>query len=330
MNSLRMLAVSALAFGLLVGCSAGGGDSASPAVSPVPLEDAAKQGGEAGDTRQSRKDLALDGMRENSALTDSVAAGQGRLDKPVPPKEAKPRNPVSKANLLEQSRKLARTASLKIRVPNMEEAAADARQLADRVGGFVGSESSRKTSTRMTLVVPGTKLDSVLTDLEELGTRIDRKISIDDVTDEVVDVDSRVKSQRRSVIRARALLDRANTISEIVRVEEELADREEELESLLARQEALQGQVAMAPITLALLPTKPKPKPSKSDDDDEPVGFLAGLAGGWDAFVTVLTGLATAVGAAAPFLLVFGLPALGVLWAWRRRRHKPTVAAESS
>lgn len=327
-----MLVMSAgLAVGLLAGCSSGGEDSAGTAARPQTqtpanapgVRPAEQQGGDKAVNASADDDLSR--LDSSAAQRNSLSGG-----KPMPPKEAKPKKPVSKANLLARDRKLARTASLKLRVPNLDEAAADARQAAEHVGGFTGSETTRKTSVRMTLVVPGDKLDAVMADLEDLGARMDRKISIDDVTDAVVDVDSRVKSQRRSVIRARALLDRANSISEIVRVEEELADREEELESLVARQEALRGQVAMAPITLALLPTKPKPKPEKSDDDEE-TGFLAGLSGGWDAFVKVLSGLALAAGAAAPFVLVFGLPALALLWAWRRRKRKPAppVPAES-
>lgn len=327
MNRLGMLALSAgLALGLLVGCStdgedSAGGDALSTAPNPVPAEEqAAKSGGDGIPMAKRQGDARLD---DYARAEDLSANKQGQ-----PKRESKPKKPISQENLVLQNRKLARNASLKLRVKDMDEAAADARDIATRKGGYIGSESTRKSSTRMTLVVPGTKLDSTLTELEELGKRLDRKISIEDVTDEVVDVDSRVKSQRRSVIRARALLDRAQSISEIVRVEEELADREEELESLLARQEALRGQVAMAPITLALLPTKPAPKP-KPAEDDEPDGFLAGLAGGWDAFTTAMAGLATAVGAIAPFLLVLGPAALVLLWGWRRRRRKPAEVAPS-
>jgi hypothetical protein len=57
------------------------------------------------------------------------------------------------------------------------------------------------------------------------------------VTDEVVDVDSRIASQRRSIDRIRVLLDQAVNIDDIVRIESELADREAEMDSLLQRQE---------------------------------------------------------------------------------------------
>src|SRR5690606_12793083 len=47
---------------------------------------------------------------------------------------------------------------------------------------------------------------------------------------------------------------------------------------------------------------------------------------GWDAFTSVLAGIATGIGAAVPFLLTLGVPALvAVLWLLRRRKRKPAT-----
>lgn len=316
-----LLASAGLTAGLLAGCSSSGGvdsrgrDSAGKA--PLSERQAAtrmqKDGHKASGNLARSGDAAL-GLEQQM---DSTAAGKQAAPKP-PAAEQEPTDKIGDRN-----RKLARTASMKLRAKDIDEAAADARAIAAKAGGYVGSEESREKSVSLTLTVPGTKLDSVLDDLEKLGERVEREIGVKDVTEAVVDVNSRVETQRRSVARARALLDRAQTISEILRIEQQLASREAQLESLLKRQELLRSQVAMAPIVLSILPVKAQA--AAEQDDDEPGGFLAGLAVGWNAFTTALAAGMTALGAAAPFLLTLGIPALIVLWVLRRRRPAQPV-----
>lgn len=204
---------------------------------------------------------------------------------------------------------------------DVEAAAAKARDAATRAGGYTGSERSGPRGATLTLTVPGEKLDSTLDELQRLGKKKTRELTVDDLTESVVDVDSRIKSQRKSVARARELLDRAQSIDDISTVESELAERESELESLLARQESLRGQAAMAPITLSISDADVQ---AGTDDDD--TGFLAGLTGGWDAFTTTMGVLAQVLGATLPFLLVFGIPAGLLVWLLRRR-IKPQAEA---
>lgn len=307
MRKFWLVVVSAgLVAGVLVGCSSGGestGDALRP--SGAGKADLARKAGEPAAAKD----------------TESLSAGGARRDsvKPVPAQDARTEREVSAEQLA--PRKLTRTARMSLRVKNVARAAEEARDIASAAGGYTGSERSREKSARLTLTVPARELDAVLDDLEGLGTRVGRDVSVKDVTDSVVDVNSRVKSQRRSIERSRELFDQARTINEIIRVEQRLAAREAELESLLARQKKLADQVQMTPVTVTIL--REKAEIAKDDDEDRPAGFAAGLAGGWDAFVTVLAGGATAIGAAAPFLLAFGVPAVALIWLLRRRRPRP-------
>lgn len=281
-----LVAAAGLAAGILAGCSSGDEGATSGAAGRAGVPAAEQPGQDA--LVQSRDQAGKPADRQ-------VAAGQLAL----------------------KQRKLARTASMTVRAKRVDEATADARAIAAEAGGYTGSERSHERSATLTLTVPAEKLDQVLDELEKLGKRVDREVSVQDVTDTVVDVDSRVASQRRSLARARALFDQAESISDIVSVEQELAGREAELESLLARQQALQGQVAMAPITLTLVQRE-----RAAETDDDPGGFLAGLSGGWRAFTLALSAAATVLGAVAPFVVFIGVPAGGLYWALRRRRRK--------
>ncbi|MPY79233.1 MAG: DUF4349 domain-containing protein [Actinophytocola sp.] len=258
------------------------------------------------------------GSMERSADGEAASGMADTAAGPAPP-QAGPK--LSTAQLTD--RKLARSARMTLRIGDVDRATAEARQIATDAGGYVASERSGQKLAALTLSVPSEELDVVLDKLADLGERKSRYITVEDVTDQVVDVDSRVASQRESVRRVRELLDKAKSISDLVAIEGELAQREAELESLLARQDALRGRVDMAPVSLTL-----REKPAEETDDG---GFLGGLASGWGAFTALLAGTAVALGAALPFVVLVGvLAGVGlVLRRWRKHARSGSVTAPS-
>ncbi|BFO16502.1 hypothetical protein SHKM778_28900 [Streptomyces sp. KM77-8] len=160
----------------------------------------------------------------------------------------------------------------------------------------------------MVLRVPVEKYEEVLTELEGTGRLLEREAKARDVTDQVVDVESRITTQRASVARIRELMDRATRLSDVVTLEGELSSRQADLESLLAQQASLKDRTSLATITLTLTETPVK----KAAKDDSDPGFTDALAGGWNAFLTMLRWLAVAIGAVLPFAAVAAL--LLLLW----------------
>ncbi|MFJ7046618.1 DUF4349 domain-containing protein [Streptomyces sp. NPDC101112] len=219
-----------------------------------------------------------------------------------------------------------RTASLTVRVKDVPKALDEARTVTENAGGFVGDESTTRDGkgrerTRVVLRVPAEKYEEVLTALAGTGKLIERKSKAEDVTEQVVDVESRIATQRASVARIRELMDRATKISDVVTLEGELSTRQADLESLLARQKSLKDRTSLATIKLSLSETAVK----KAEKDDEP-GFVDALAGGWNAFVAVFRWLGMALAAILPFAAATAL----VLLLWFRffgRSRRPAPAA---
>ncbi|GHG90083.1 DUF4349 domain-containing protein [Streptomyces lanatus] len=208
--------------------------------------------------------------------------------------------------------RIIRTASLTVQVKDVPKAFDEARTTTENAGGYVGNETTTRDAegrerTRVVLRVPVDRYAEVLADLEGAGKLLDRSAKAQDVTDQVVDVESRIKSQRASVARIRELMDRATKLSDVVTLEGELSTRQADLEALLAQQASLKDRTSLATITLSLSETPVK----KAVEDDDP-GFLDALSGGWNAFVTMLRWLAVALGAVLPFAAVAAL--LVLLW----------------
>ncbi|MFB7732905.1 DUF4349 domain-containing protein [Streptomyces sp. NPDC056112] len=288
-----LLLAAALA---LTGCGAGdsGGDSSA----------AAKSGAEAADG----------GARKGAPDTGGGQASEARATTP-------PR--VAASHII-------RTASLTVQVKDVPKALDAARTTVENAGGYVGDESTSRDEegherTRVVLRVPADRYDEVLGGLEGTGKLIERTAKAQDVTDQVVDVDSRIKSQRASVARVRELMDRATRLSDVVSLEGELSRRESDLESLLAQQASLKDRTSLATITLSLSRT-PAPEPPVAKDDQP--GFMDALAGGWHVFVTVLRWIALAIGALLPFAAAAAL--LAALWLRVVRPRLPRRPVEAT
>ena len=219
-------------------------------------------------------------------------------------------------------RSLVRTASIEMETSRIGGAVSDARLVAVARGGFVGREEVREETASLTLHIPSDRFDQALEELSGLGDVISRNQTAEDVTEQVVDLDSRVASQRASVDRVRALLAQATTVDEIVRIEQELTTRESELESLEQRREALAGQVAMSTVNISFSLRGDAPR------EDDSSGFVAGLVDGWGAFLDAGRVTLQVLGALLPFLVVLGVPAV-LVFRWYRRRRLAALAVQA-
>jgi hypothetical protein len=216
---------------------------------------------------------------------------------------------------------------LVVRVDEVAVAADAADAVANRFGGYVQSESSTAATPgdedgdvgessmpgpddlgRATLIlrVPVERYADAVGALEDLGSTVSRSRDSQDVTEEVVDVESRIDSQQASIDRLRTLLTEAERLADILAIETELTRRQAELESLQARQKALTGQARLATIAVTFVP------PESAEDSD--TGFLAGLDAGWQAFLSAAESALTLLGRLVPFLLLAGILVSPVLW----------------
>lgn len=215
-------------------------------------------------------------------------------------------------------RKLVRTATLVLVTPDVRDSAERARTIVVATGGYTGQAEVGNRHATLTLYVPSDKLDDTLAKLSapEMGKEESRSQAAQDVTEQIVDVESRIQTQRASLERVRALLARAGQISEIVQLEAEVTRREADLESLLKRRERLAGSVAMSTVTLRLSRDS---VPAPAADDDT---FLGALAGGWKAFLDTTSFVVRAIALVLPFAVVLGVPAY-LVWRHRRRSYRP-------
>jgi len=218
-----------------------------------------------------------------------------------------------------------------VRVENVDAAAGQAGGIAKTAGGFVSgdnrSSGSGADTATMELRIPAEKFDAAVAQLAELGTEEQRQISTEDVTEQTIDLDARITVQQARVDSGRKLLAQAKSLNDLVMLEREVATREADLASLQAKKRNLADLTALSTITVTLLDPQ-----ADAIADDDPPGFLGGLGAGWDALLASLRVLLTVLGALLPWLIAFGLPIWGVIYAvkrynrTRRAPHRGTPA----
>ncbi len=182
-------------------------------------------------------------------------------------------------------------------------------------------------AAQLVVRVPSASFDAVYRQLLGLGTVLGQERSTQDVTEQVIDVASRLKTEEASVDRVRALMNQATDMTDVIALEAALTQRESDLETLEAQQSALQSQTAMSTLTVQVYQqavvapvVKPKPKGFGS-------AMVDALKDGVHGLYLVFRALLVCVAAVLPFAVVL-LP-LGLLALWLNRRLRPRLRPRS-
>lgn len=88
--------------------------------------------------------------------------------------------------------------------------------------------------------------------LSRIGTVTYRKISMDDVTAQYLDLEAEIKNKRALRDRLRQLLAKSETVKDTLAIEKELSRVQTELDQLEGRLKLLRSQVAMSTLNLNL------------------------------------------------------------------------------
>jgi len=144
-------------------------------------------------------------------------------------------------------------ASMSIEVANVSNALNFATEIAEKSGGYVEQKSGRSDKRgSLRLRVPVKSLNAALGSLESLGSVTSRSVEGEDVTEQYIDVEARLKN--RIVLRDRLLqlLEKATEVKDILAIETELNRVQADIDSMQGRMKALKGKVDLATIELTL------------------------------------------------------------------------------
>jgi hypothetical protein len=152
-------------------------------------------------------------------------------------------------------RRLAHTAQLELTVDDPTGTEAQARTLAEELGGFVGGSSMIEGgSLALSLRVPDAALDEALRRLGALGAVTTKRVQGTDVTLESVDLESQEKNLLAARARLVDLLSKTSTATEALEVSRALVEVQGQLEQVQGRLLVLTQRVAMATLDVTFAP----------------------------------------------------------------------------
>lgn len=155
------------------------------------------------------------------------------------------------------------TADMTVAVTDVGAAGDEATREIGRLGGFLFGQrttGSPNPSSVLTFKVQPDDFSAALDALGSIGELRDQNVTASDVTERIVDLESRIQTAAASVERLRGLLAEASDIESIVELESELLVRETELETLRGSLRTLQDQVSLATIVLTLTEAAANPQ----------------------------------------------------------------------
>ncbi|MGF1603124.1 MAG: DUF4349 domain-containing protein [Thermosynechococcaceae cyanobacterium] len=111
---------------------------------------------------------------------------------------------------------------------------------------------SEQQTASMELRIPQAKLDATLDRLSQIGTVKSRSIQAQDVSNQLVDSQARLKNLRQSETQVLKILERTGSIADVLKVSQELSNIRASIEQIDAQLQQLKNQVAYSTVRLTL------------------------------------------------------------------------------
>jgi hypothetical protein len=301
-----------LALAAAAGCAAGSERSAQP-IASAPSTSTAPQ--------QTAESAAQGGG--GSGQADMKTVSLERTEDPAAPQQQGP-------NAAPVERKIIRNATLTLEVEQPAQAMQRVASIAESRGGFVVTSDSRQQTAAkgerayevvtVEMRVPAPQFDAALADIRAAGGSVTaQKITGKDVTEEFIDLEARLRTQRALEDQLMQIMKRADAVEDAIKVQGELTKVRTEIEQVEGRRRFLENQASLSTITVTLQPPAPLIGTT---------GFFRGVGAafgeGVDIAASITLFFIRLLLALIPVVIFVGLPAYFILrYLVRRLRERP-------
>ncbi len=246
---------------------------------------------------------------------------QGRSSADSTANSNQPASSADRAKNTASKPQLVKSASLSLSVNSVTEALKKTRAIVTQhQGDFLGLQDSPASANgdRHTLSiqirVAQDQLDSTLESLSQIGTIQTRGLTAEDVSDQLVDFDARLRNLRKTESTLLTIMDRSGSVGDVLKVAQELSRVRDETERITAQISNLNNRVTFSHISLSLEEVVASQKPQRP--------FGAEFQEAWEDSTHSMTQLTMSLGklgiwsvAYTPYWLGLGV----LLFAWKTR-----------
>jgi hypothetical protein len=194
------------------------------------------------------------------------------------------------------------------------------RTLVETEGGYIAGTDAQSTTPSdsqihtgtINFMVPAANFDATIDQLAKVGTLQSEHITGTDVSAQYVDLNARLANAQAQRDAMLALLAKAQTVTDIINVQNQIGQITGEIEQLKGQIKYLNDNTSYSTVTVTLTEAGAPAQPAQADS----WGFATALSGAAHNFVTTIDYIITGLGAIGPLVVLAGVGYL----LWRRRR----------
>jgi hypothetical protein len=207
------------------------------------------------DTKQiATSERAVDKSAEVKLMAPAVSSGINESLLEISTSVAPKQTAINKQKIIKDG-------SMTVRSRNIGDSKKAIDQLLKKLHAYYESEellnNEQSTSYNLTIRIPSANFEGLIKSLENGSDEIESKsIQARDVTEEYVDIESRLKTKRDYLQRYKELLAKAGSVKDILTIEENIRALEEEIDSQQGRLKYLADQVAFSKLNISLYQQK--------------------------------------------------------------------------
>lgn len=194
---------------------------------------------------------------EAAAADDALAATPNQWRPETDTRRGGPKAPAAVERLLIQR------GQVQVEVVRPEDSARDFLAKVKAAGGYLQQQAGATLTVRL----PAAEFDAMFTAVKAMGRVLAEQRQAEDVTEEFVDLGIRIDNARKARDRLLEILQKAEKVEDILKVEAEVRRLTDEIERMEGRKKLLADQVAMATLQatfVAKVEPAPPPPPKRS------------------------------------------------------------------
>ena len=228
---------------------------------------------------------------------------------------------------------LIKSAEISLQVKSLEESTKAISDLVKQQQGdilelqdFRNGSSGIAQSVSLKLRIPQERLDAVLDTIAQLGIVKERSLKAEDVSNQLVDLQARLKNLRQTEVQLQEILKQTGSVGDVLKVTQELSRIREAIEQIDAQLTNLKNQVAYSTIQVNLS-SAIATIPPQSDLSTQ-------IQNTWNSATNSLVGVSISLLKLAIWLLVYCpywlIPLAIYLFLRRRHRQRPQTQKPDS
>ena len=251
---------------------------------------------------ETKEEQSVDAEREQESVAEETAAPSTRM-------------------IIHQARISTNVKDLKKAQHNMEQRVKD-------YGGYIVEsnvylESDETSSGKMIVRIPEKHFETFLSEAEVEASKIlEKNVTGQDVTEQYVDISSRVKSKRAVEERLLAFMKDAEKTEDLLKISNDLAKVQEEIEVLVGKMKYLENQTSFSAIELTMFENRVIIPEIENQDLNTWEKTKKQFITSTNALLAIASGIIVFIVGNLPVLILLVIIAIAVFWIIKKRKIK--------